>query len=193
MMNAGICVPEPGFLQELRDLCTKCGALFIFGELKTGAKLARGGACEYFRIKPDIICLAKSIGGGFPLAAFGARKELMDCIAHHKIFHAGTYNTNPGIMAAGTAVFREVFTLAAYEHVTRLNQRLIAGYEKVTGKTGLKAYCIGAGSNGAFMLYSKKIRNYRDWTAIDVDLWKQYWFAMNNRGVLAQDFWWDEQ
>jgi glutamate-1-semialdehyde 2,1-aminomutase len=117
----------------------------------------------------------------------------MDCIAQHKIFHAGTYNTNPVVMAAGIAVFREVLTPAAYEHMTHLNQRLVAGYERVIGKTGLTAYCIGAGANGAFMLYPTKVRNYRDWTAIDVDLWKQYWFAMNNRGVLCQGFWWDEQ
>jgi len=193
MMNIGICMPEAGYLEGLRDLCTKYGALLIFDEVKTGAKLARGGACEYFKIKPDIICLAKSIGGGFSLAAFAARKELMDIIAQYKVFHAGTYNTNRGAWGAGIATFREVLTPAAYEHVIRLNERLVAGYQKAIGKAGLKAYCIGAGSNGAFMLYPKKIRNYRDWTTIDVDLWKQYWFAMNNRGVLAQGFWWDEQ
>lgn len=193
MMNVGICMPDPGYLQGLRDLCTKHGALLIFDEVKTGAKLARGGACEYFKIKPDIVCLAKSIGGGFSLAAFATRKEFMDVIAQHKVFHAGTYNTNPLAMAAGIATFREVLTPAAYEHVTRMNDRLVAGYDRVIQKTGLVGYCIGAGANGAFMLYPKKVRNYRDWTAIDVDLWKQYWFAMNNRGVLAQAFWWDEQ
>lgn len=193
MMNVGICMPEPGYLQGLRDLCTKYGALLIFDEVKTGAKLARGGACEYFKIKPDVVCLAKSIGGGFSLAAFGARKELMNVIAEHKVFHAGTYNTNPLAMAAGIATFREVLTPAAYEHVTRMNERLVAGYERTIRKNGLRAYCVGAGSNGALMLYPKTVRNYRDWTTIDVDLWKQYWFSMNNRGVLAQAFWWDEQ
>ena len=193
MMNVGICMPEPGYLQGLRELCTRHGALLIFDEVKTGAKLARGGACEYFQIKPDIICLAKSIGGGFSLAAFGARRELMDVIAQHKVFHAGTYNTNPLAMAAGLATFREVLTPAAYEHVNRLNKRLVSGYQKTVEKTGLRAYAIGAGANGALMLYPKPVRNYRDWITIDVDLWKQYWFAMNNRGVLAQAFWWDEQ
>ena len=193
MMNVGICMPEPGFLQGLRDLCTKYGALLIFDEVKTGAKLARGGACEYFKIEPDIVCLAKSIGGGFSLSAFGARREIMDFITQHKIFHAGTYNTNPIAMAAGIATFREVLTPSAYEHVTRLNDRLVAGYQEAIAQNGLKAYCLGAGSNGAFMLYPKKVRNYRDWTAIDIDLWKQYWFAMNNHGVLCQGFWWDEQ
>ena len=83
MMNVGICMPDPGYLQGLRELCTRYGALFIFDEVKTGAKLARGGACEYFKVTPDIVCLAKSIGGGFPLAAFAAKKAVMDQIAEH--------------------------------------------------------------------------------------------------------------
>jgi glutamate-1-semialdehyde 2,1-aminomutase len=193
MMNVGICMPEPGYLQGLRELCTRNGALLIFDEVKTGAKLARGGACEYFQMKPDLICLAKSIGGGYPLAAFGARREIMDAITHHKVFHAGTYNTNPVSMAAGLATFREVLTPAAYEHVNRLNRRLVEGHQTVIRKTGLQAYAIGAGANGALMLYTKPVRNYRDWLGIDVDLWRHYWFAMVNRGVLPQAHWWDEQ
>ena len=68
LMNVGLCMPQPGFLQGLREICTKNGALLIFDEVKTGAKLGWGGACEYFGVKPDMICLAKSIGGGLPLA-----------------------------------------------------------------------------------------------------------------------------
>ena len=193
MMNVGICMPEKGYLQGLRELCTKHGAYLIFDEVKTGAKLARGGACEYFKVTPDIVCLAKSIGGGFPLAAFGASRELMDAITQFKVFHAGTYGTNPLVMAAGLATLREVFTPAAYEHLTRLNQRLVEGHQKTIEKTGLIAYSIGVGANGALMLYPKEVRNYRDWTAIDVDLWRHYWFGMVNRGVLPQPHWWDEQ
>jgi glutamate-1-semialdehyde 2,1-aminomutase len=193
MMNVGICMPEEGYLQGVRELCTKHGALLIFDEVKTGAKLARGGACEYFRIKPDIVCLAKSIGGGFPLAAYGARKDVMEAIAQHKVFHAGTYNTNPMVMAAGIATLREVLTPAAYEHINRLNTRLVDGHQQIIAQSKLNAYAIGAGANGALMLYSKPLRNYRDWLAIDVDLWRQYWFGMVNRGVLPQAHWWDEQ
>jgi len=193
MMNVGICMPDEGYLQGLRDLCTRYGALLIFDEVKTGAKLARGGACEYFNVKPDLVCLAKSIGGGFPLAAYGARKEVMDPIAQFKVFHAGTYNTNPLVMAAGLATFREVLTPQAYEHLNRLNQRLVDGHNEIIQKTGLSAYCIGAGANGALMIYPKPLQNYRDWVKIDVDLWKHYWFAMVNRGVLCQAHWWDEQ
>src|SRR5947199_2084465 len=110
LMNVGLCMPQPGFLQGLRDICTKNGALLIFDEVKTGAKLAWGGASEFFGVKPDMICLAKSIGGGLPLGAFGASRTVMDLISQHKVFHGGTYNTNRVAMSAGLATFREVLT-----------------------------------------------------------------------------------
>ena len=193
MMNVGILMPDPGYHQALREITKKHGAMFIFDEVKTGAKLARGGACEYFGVKPDIVCLAKSIGGGFSLAAFASTREAMNLITDHKVFHGGTYNTNPVAMAAGLATFREVLTPAAYEHVGRLNAKLLDGYNKTLKKTGLQAYVVGAGSNGSLMFFDKPIRNYRDWLKVDSDLWRHYWFAMVNRGVMAQPYWWDEQ
>jgi glutamate-1-semialdehyde 2,1-aminomutase len=193
MMNVGLCMPQPGFLEGLRELCTKNGALLIFDEVKTGAKLGWGGASEYFGVKPDMITLAKSIGGGVPLAAFGASKEVMDLIVQHKVFHGGTYNTNRFAMAAGLATFREVLTRENYAHVDKLSKKLTEGYRTIVKKSGLQAYVVSAGVNGALMLYPQEIRNYRDWTKIDVDLWRQFWFGMVNRGVLAQPYWWDEQ
>ena len=193
MMNVGILLPDSGYHQALRDITKKHGSLLIFDEVKTGAKLARGGACEYFGIKPDIVCLAKSIGGGFSLAAFASTRQVMNFITDHKVFHGGTYNTNPVAMAAGLATFREVLMPAAYEHVNRLNQKLVAGYKKQLENTGLSAYVVSAGSNGALMFAPRPIRNYRDWLKVDSDLWRHYWFAMVNRGVMAQPYWWDEQ
>ena len=193
LMNVGLCMPQPGFLKGLRDLATKHGALLIFDEVKTGAKLGWGGASEYFNVHPDMICLAKSIGGGLPLAAFGASKSVMDLISQHKVFHGGTYNTNPVSMAAGLATFREVLTRANYAHVDKLGKKLADGYRKTIAKVGLQAYIAQAGANGALMFYPKEIRNYRDWTTIDIDLWRHYWFGMVNRGVMAQPYWWDEQ
>lgn len=193
MMNVGLCMPQPGFLEGLRELCNKNGALLIFDEVKTGAKLGWGGASEYFGVKPDMITLAKSIGGGVPLAAFGASREVMDLIVQHKVFHGGTYNTNRFAMAAGLATFREVLTRENYAHVDKLSKKLTDGYRAIVKKSGLQAYVASAGVNGALMLYPSEIRNYRDWTKIDVDLWRQFWFGMVNRGVLAQPYWWDEQ
>jgi glutamate-1-semialdehyde 2,1-aminomutase len=186
-------MPQPGFLQGLRDICSKNGSLLIFDEVKTGAKLAWGGASEFFGVKPDMICLAKSIGGGLPLGAFGARRAVMDLISQHKVFHGGTYNTNRVSMAAGLATFREVLTRENYVHVGNLSKKLTEGYRAIVKKSGMQAYVASAGVNGALMLYPQEIRNYRDWTKIDVDLWRHYWFAMVNRGVLAQPYWWDEQ
>ena len=193
MMNVGILMPEPGFHQALREITKKNGALLIFDEVKTGAKLAYGGACEYFNVKPDIVCLAKSIGGGFSLAAFASSIEVMGLISDHRVFHGGTYNTNPVAMAAGLATFREVLTPAAYEHVNRLRKKLVDGYKKQIAESGLNAYFIGAGANAALMFAPQPIRNYRDWLKIDSELWRHYWFAMVNRGVMAQPYWWDEQ
>jgi glutamate-1-semialdehyde 2,1-aminomutase len=177
----------------LREICTKNGALLIFDEVKTGAKLAWGGASDYFGVKPDMITLAKSIGGGLPLAAFGASREVMDLITQHKVFHGGTYNTNRVVMAAGLATFREVLTRENYAHVDKLGKKLVEGYRTIVKKAGLQAYVAHAGVNGALMLYPQEIRNYRDWIKIDVDLWRQFWFGMVNRGVLAMPYWWDEQ
>ncbi len=193
LMNVGICMPEAGFLKGLREIATRYGALLIFDEVKTGAKLGWGGASEYFGVAPDVICLAKSIGGGFPLAAFGAHRSVMDLIGQRKVFHGGTYNTNPVSMAAGLATFREVLTRENYAKVDKLGAKLADGYRKTIAKVGLQAYIAQAGANGALMLYPKEIRNYRDWTAIDVDVWRLYWFGMVNRGVMAQPYWWDEQ
>jgi glutamate-1-semialdehyde 2,1-aminomutase len=193
MMNVGLCMPQPGFLEGLRQLCDKYGALLIFDEVKTGAKLGWGGASEYFNVKPDMICLAKSIGGGFPLAAFGTHKRVMDLISDHKVFHGGTYNTNPVSMAAGLATFRDVLTRDNYAHVDKLSKKLVDGYNGTIKKTGLQSYIVVAGANGALMFAPKEVINYRDWLNVDTELWKHYWFGMVNRGVMAQPYWWDEQ
>ena len=193
MMNIALCMPDEGYLQGVREITKRHGAMFIMDEVKTGGKLAYGGACEYFNVKPDILCLGKSIGGGFSLAAFAASRETMDVIATQKMFHAGTYNTNPVVMAAGLATLREVLTRDAFAYVDKLGKKLVDGYNEIIAKTGMVAYTDGAGANGALMFYPKRVRNYRDWYHVDEDVWTHYWFGMVNRGVMAQPYWWDEQ
>ena len=136
-MNVGLWFSEPGFLESLRNLCDANGALLIFDEVETGAKLAWGGASEYFGVKPAMICLAKSIGGGLPLGAFGASKKVMGLISDHKVFHGGTYNTNRAAMSAGLAAFREVLTRENYVHVGKLSKKLTEGYRAIVKKAGL--------------------------------------------------------
>ncbi len=193
MMNIGMCMPQPGFLEGLREITTRQGALLIFDEVKTGAKLAWGGATEYYGVRPDIIALAKSIGGGAPLGAFGAGRAVMDLISSHKIFHGGTYNANRISLSAGLAMFRKVLTSENYSHVTRLNKKLSDGYRKIIAKVELQAYVASAGALGALMLFPQDMLNYREWLRLDQDLWRHYWFGMANRGVLPQPFGYDEQ
>src|SRR5260370_997472 len=103
-------------------------------------------------VKPDMICLAKSIGGGTSLGVFGASRAVMDLISQHKVFHGGTYNTNRISMAAGLATFREVLTRASYAHVGKLSTKLTEGYRRIVAKGGLQAYGGRAGGNGGLML-----------------------------------------
>lgn len=192
-MNMGIVMPEPGFLEGLRKLCDQNGSLLIFDEVKTGVKLARGGASEYFKMKPDMVCLAKAIGGGFPIAAFGAKREIMSVLEKGIVFHAGTYNANTIGVAAGYAALTKVLTADAYKHTSKLNQMLIDGYNETLKKEGLKGYALGAGCNGTVQFADRKVRNYRDWLHVDEEMWKTWWYGMLNRGVLTQAYAWDEQ
>ena len=110
MMNIGVCEPDPGFLEALRAIATREGALLIFDEVKTGTKLAAGGAAEFYGVAPDLITIAKSFGGGASIAAFGGRAELMAAIAAFDVFHAGTYNASPLAVAVALAALRDVLT-----------------------------------------------------------------------------------
>jgi len=193
MMNIGVAMPDPGYLQAVHDLCKQNGALFILDEVKTGVKLAHGGACEYFALKPDLICLAKAIGGGFPLAAFGGRLEVMEVLDKGLVFHAGTYNSNTVGIAAGYAMLTKVLTRDVYPRISKLNQMLIDGYNDILKKNGLKGYAIGAGCNGTVQFADREIKNYRDWLHVDDEMWKVWWYGLLNRGILAQAYAWDEQ
>jgi glutamate-1-semialdehyde 2,1-aminomutase len=192
-MNIGVCMPEEGYLQAVHQMCKQNGALFIMDEVKTGVKLARGGACEYFNIKPDLICLAKAIGGGFPMAAFGGRKDVLEVLDKGIVFHAGTYNSNTVGVAAGYAMLTKVLTDDVYPRLRKLNQILIDGYNDTLKKEGLKGYAVGAGVNGTVQFAPRVVKNYRDWLEVDEEMWKVWWYGMLNRGVMTQAYAWDEQ
>ena len=165
MMNIGVCMPEPGFLEGLRDLCTREGSVLIFDEVKTGSKLAAGGAFEFFGVKPDLVTMAKSFGGGAPIAAFGGRAEVMASIERFEVFHAGTYNAGPLAVAAALAALKEVLTPDIFPKVRQLNQRMIDGYNRIIDETGLPAHATGVGANGCIYFTRERVRNYRDFLA----------------------------
>ena len=109
MMNIGIVLPQPGYLQRVRELCTRHGVIFIFDEIKTGFTIAPGGATERFGVQPDLVCLAKAIAGGLPAAAFGGREDLMRLI-EQGVSQMGTYNGNPLVSHVGLVMLREILT-----------------------------------------------------------------------------------
>ena len=192
MMNIGVLPPEPGYLQAVRELCTRYGALLIFDEVKTSS-LSYGGAAEYYRILPDIVCLSKSIGGGLPLAAFVFTEEISQVIETRKMVHAGTYNANPVVISAGLATLRDVLTPDKYEDMRSLSDKLADGYSRILRKAGVPGIVTNAGINGAVTFGVEAVSNYREWSKMNTDMWTAFWFGMVNRGVIAQPYWWDEQ
>jgi glutamate-1-semialdehyde 2,1-aminomutase len=193
MMNIGVIPPRDGFIEELRELCDEFGCLLVFDEVKTGAKLAFGGAQEWFEVKADIVCLAKAIGGGLPLGAFGARREIMNEIAAFRSFHAGTYASNPLATTACLVALDKILVKPAFKKTQALGDALAAGHNKILKKRGL-AYCaVNVGCNGTVFWCKKPPTNYREWLNQDFDMFWRYWHMNLNRGVIPQAQCYDEQ
>jgi glutamate-1-semialdehyde 2,1-aminomutase len=193
LMNVGVMGPRDGFLQELRALCDEFGCLLIFDEVKTGAKLCWGGAQEYYKVKADIVCLAKAIGGGLPLGAFGARRELMDQIAQFHSFHAGTYASNPLATTACITALEGILTKEVFPRATAFGDALAEGHNKIIKKHGLQACAVNLGANGTVFWRKTPPTNYREWLDQDFAAFWRYWHMNLNRGVIPQAQCYDEQ
>jgi glutamate-1-semialdehyde 2,1-aminomutase len=183
MMNAGIIAPEPGYLEGLAALVRGHGALLAFDEVKTGVTAAPGGATERYGVTPDIICLAKAIGGGLSTAAIGGTEAVMGHITSGHYDQVGTFNGNPLAMAGAAAALTQVLTPEAYRRVGRLQQRMVEGVEQVLHGTGLPAHVVAVGAKGCVTFSPDPVRNYRDFLAID-DRWSHcHWLYQHNGGV----------
>jgi len=203
--NIGVVPPLPGFLERVRELATAHGAVLIFDEVKTGVVLAYGGATEWFGIKPDLFCLAKSIGGGVPIGAFGGRGDVMGVIEKlpdrsaetgtglaistipggaTRVAHLGTFNGNPLSMAAGVTVLTQILTRDAYPRLQAMGDRLTAGCQQVIDDYALPGYAINVGPKGCVMFTPSRVTNYRDFIGLDSELWAASFFFLANRGVL---------
>ena len=138
--NAGLYFPQPGFLESLREECTRHGALLIFDEVMTGFRVARGGAQEIYGVRPDLTALGKVIGGGLPVGAFGGRAEIMDKLSPlGPVYQAGTLSGNPLAMAAGLAQLRELERIDGWKLLDNLGAQLEAVTQRSLGETGAPA------------------------------------------------------
>jgi glutamate-1-semialdehyde 2,1-aminomutase len=191
MMNCGVIMPEPGYLQGLRDLLHARGSFLAYDEVKTGAALAYGGAVEAFGVTPDIVCLAKAIGGGVPCGAIGATRELFDPVVKGEYDMAGTFNGNPLTMAASRACLTEVLTRDSYDQLNRVHRALAEGCGAVIERTRLPAYVTGMGAKGSVIYSATPVREYRDSIAIDERITYLAWLFQQNRGVFKSP--WSKQ
>jgi glutamate-1-semialdehyde 2,1-aminomutase len=169
MMNVGIIDPEPGYLDAVRDICSRHGVILIFDEVKTGATIAYGGAEEVYGVAPDLKCFAKAVGGGTPLGGFGGRGELMAEIAKDGVPQLGTFNGNPLCARAGLVALTEVLTEDAYKELNRLNDAQLAGCQRVIDTYELPCYTTGVGGKGAVMYAPERLRDYRAYAGFDGD------------------------
>jgi len=184
MENIGICLPQPGYLEAVREITTRHGTLLIFDEVKTGITAGFGGATRHFGVQPDLVALAKSIGGGFPVGAFGGKAEYMGLIATGEVLHLGTYNGNPLVMAAAKATLTEACTREATAEAIARNVRLVQACQDVIDRTGIPAHTVQFGAKGCITWSTTPVRNYRDYKATNMELAFAQWIHGINRGVL---------
>jgi glutamate-1-semialdehyde 2,1-aminomutase len=184
MMNLGVVLPEDGYLQEVRDITTRHDIVLIFDEVKTGLAIAAGGATERFGVKPDMVTLAKTLGGGLPAAAVGGTEEVMRVVEDGTVYQVGTYNGNPLTMAAARASLTEVLTPEAYGHLDALNDRIVAGCQGVVDRYGLPGYAVGIAAKGCVTFSPVPIVDYESFKANqDVAVTELAWLYNMNRGI----------
>ena len=183
LMNCGIVPPEPGFLEGLRTLTRENGALLTFDEVKTGLTIGRGGATARFGVRPDLVCLAKSLGGGIPVAAIGGSTEVMALIADGIYDQVGTFNGNPLAMAAARAMLTEVLVPATYAHLRATAERMGEQVRRLVEEYELDAYVTDIGAKGAITYSSRRITNYRQFLDVDGRYSLAAWLTQFNRGV----------
>lgn len=184
LMNVGIVLPKDDYLQQLRAVTRQHNVLLIFDEVKTGVTVAAGGITELYPVEPDLICLAKSIGGGVAIGAFGGRKDIMDLITRGKVYHMGTFNGNPLAMTAAKVTLTQIFTPQAHTHANALSKQLGDAYVGIIDEYDMPMHVAQIGAKGCAMFRYARAHNYRAWWEIDMRLSYAYWLFLANRGIL---------
>lgn len=184
MMNLGVVLPEPGYLEAVREITKRHGIVLIFDEVKTGLCIAAGGATEKFGVLPDMVTLAKGLGGGLPSGAIGGTEEVMSVVIDGSVYQVGTFSGNPLSMAAARASLLDVLTPEAYQHLDHLNDRIVSGCQAVVDKYNLPGYTVGIGSKGCVTFSPVKVTDYAKFKENqDVDLCTLAWLWNMNRGI----------
>jgi len=182
--NVSIVLPDAGYLAGVRAACDAHGVLLVFDEVKTGLTAGYAGASQRLGVIPDLVTLAKSIGGGLPLAAFGGKGEVMEAVVDGRMAHFGTYNGNALVMAAAAAV-DEICTQQALDEAEARNDRAMAAMDEIILANELPAHTVGFGVKGAVTWSPTPVRNYRDYKRTDFQAAELSWLWGLNRGILT--------
>ena len=183
--NAQAILPRPGFHEEMRALTREFGALLIFDEVKTGFRLARGGAAEFFGITPDLATYAKAMGNGYPAAAFGGTAEVMSVLPD-KVSHGGTYAGNRVAAAAAVVTLKILRDTDALATVHRVGREVQAGLEQVITERGLPFVFTGHPAMFGIMFTDEAPTEYRDWATSDHELYDAVANEMHDRGAMPE-------
>jgi glutamate-1-semialdehyde 2,1-aminomutase len=185
MCNTGCILPQPGYLEAMRELTAASGIVLIFDEVITGFRLSLAGAQGYYGIRPDLSIFAKGVGGGFPVAAMGGRRELMALVAEGKVSMAGTYSANTIAVAAANATMDELAQPGLYQGLYQRSAALIEGLTRILKDARLPAFVVGVGPVLQVWFSTYPIRNYRDAARhADHEMFRRWWEGMLDRGIL---------
>jgi glutamate-1-semialdehyde 2,1-aminomutase len=182
--NMGCVPPLPGFLEELRALCDRFGALLVFDEVMTGFRVAWGGAQLLYDVTPDLTCLGKVVGGGFPAAAYGGRAELMDQMAPEgPIYQAGTLSGNPLAVAAGIETLRRLSEPGVYDTLSRMTQQLTQGLAERAAKAGVPFSAVAVGGMFGFFFHPGPVHDFAAAQAAHGSRFREFFAAMLESGI----------
>ncbi|HWQ71919.1 MAG TPA: glutamate-1-semialdehyde 2,1-aminomutase [Desulfitobacteriaceae bacterium] len=182
--NMGVVLPEPGFLEGLRELTAESGSLLIFDEVMTGFRVSYGGAQERFKIEPDLTCLGKIIGGGLPVGAYGGKREFMEQIAPRgPVYQAGTLSGNPLAMAAGRATLKILQKPGTYENLEKKTLRLAGGISELAADAGLPVAVNMIGAMFSVFFTGEKVKDFESACTSNLEMFACYYRGMLERGV----------
>ncbi len=184
MANCTVIPPRPGYLELLRRLTAEKGIVLIFDEVKTGFRLALGGAQEHYGVTPDLSVAAKALAAGFPVAAVGGRRDLMDVITQNRVIQSATYHTNPVSMAATYATLKELNRPGLYQELFAAAERLQGGLQVAARELGVPTVIQGVGPVFQILFADRPVHNYREVVAhTRPEQYARFWSAMLERGV----------
>lgn len=183
--NMGMIPPVEGFLPALREETEKHGTVLIFDEVMCGFRTDFHGAQAKYGIRPDMTCLGKIIGGGLPAAAYGGRREIMNCIAPDgSVYQAGTLSGNPLAVTAGLATLRQIMSIPDFnEKVAAKVTKLLAGWREAADEAGVPVELHQSGSMFGLFFSEKPVRNYQDACAADADAFRVWFRSMLEQGI----------